>query len=303
MRQQTEEVFNIEKNKELFAYEMTEVYLALKGEFASISEKDLGYSQFYVTEKERNLPLSVIPQTRVEAVQMQLPQIPVELPGKLDIAFTAFENDAAEQGVVVTKPALSLPEVRPIAYKPVVLEWKADPAEKNAFSEQIPDLTLPAMAPVPKVVRKITGVQIPNIRSFGQLQHSVEADAPAPKKTEPSCVPKIEKIQMPCMPDVQRVDGAAIEVPVVIAVKMKPVAKPVVEPVAATIPAVTKPVTAVPTFRVTLPRQTIVLPDVLHCSQRMAAVDRPCNIEPIVTALPDVQKEYETFLAALAETF
>ena len=34
-----------ERNKELFEYEMTEVVLQLKGEFAKVSRKDLGLEE------------------------------------------------------------------------------------------------------------------------------------------------------------------------------------------------------------------------------------------------------------------
>lgn len=41
MEQETERLSDVERNKELFEYEMTEVILQLKGEFAKLSGKDL----------------------------------------------------------------------------------------------------------------------------------------------------------------------------------------------------------------------------------------------------------------------
>ena len=40
MKQETERLSDVERNKELFEYEMTEVILQLKGEYANLRGKD-----------------------------------------------------------------------------------------------------------------------------------------------------------------------------------------------------------------------------------------------------------------------
>ena len=72
------ENIDIEKHKELFAYEMTEVILNLRGEFAVISGKDTTYWEQRVEKKALEITPVVMPNIAVQEVRPgdQVPQIP-----------------------------------------------------------------------------------------------------------------------------------------------------------------------------------------------------------------------------------
>ena len=65
---------DVERNKELFEYEMTEVILQLKGEFAKFTSKDLSFDESQVEVKKPEIS--------------EIPQVSMELNG--------FENEVAE---------------------------------------------------------------------------------------------------------------------------------------------------------------------------------------------------------------
>lgn len=83
MGQKRIEKIDIERCKELFEYEMTEVILMLKGEFAAVSGKDLGLSQYQISEKRRNAPKEAISHTHIPTIEVQLMDISNELAEKL----------------------------------------------------------------------------------------------------------------------------------------------------------------------------------------------------------------------------
>ena len=69
------ENINIEKNKELFEYEMTEVILKLKGEFAAFSGKDTRFADMVVANAKLRVNTSGVVQVRMEDRHIETPSI------------------------------------------------------------------------------------------------------------------------------------------------------------------------------------------------------------------------------------
>jgi len=83
---------DVERNKELFEYEMTEVILQLKGEFAKFTSKDLSFDESQVEVKKPEIS--------------EIPQVSMELNG--------FENEVAEVKAGSNQfdlPELNMPEI------------------------------------------------------------------------------------------------------------------------------------------------------------------------------------------------
>ena len=69
------ENINIEKNKELFEYEMTEVILKLKGEFAAFSGKDTRFADMVVDDAKLRINTSEVVQVQRENHHIETPAI------------------------------------------------------------------------------------------------------------------------------------------------------------------------------------------------------------------------------------
>lgn len=69
------ENINIEKNKELFEYEMTEVILKLKGEFAAFSGKDTRFADKVVDDAKLRINTSEVVQVQMENHHIETPAI------------------------------------------------------------------------------------------------------------------------------------------------------------------------------------------------------------------------------------
>ena len=85
----TTKEMDVEQNKELFEYEMTEVLLKLKGEFAVVSGQDTRYAESSVDESKLAVNLSDIP--KVEAGQVK---IDVEVSGTETLEIDPKMTDA-----------------------------------------------------------------------------------------------------------------------------------------------------------------------------------------------------------------
>lgn len=105
------EQVNIEKCKELFAYEMTEVLLMLKGEFAAVSGSELGYSQYHVSEEKRNAPMAVIQREQMPGIQIRPAHIAVDMGTDIAEIITSVEEGNAKQEIAVEHPCLLLPKL------------------------------------------------------------------------------------------------------------------------------------------------------------------------------------------------
>lgn len=75
MRNKVENI-NINENVDLFEYEMTEVILRLKGEFAAFTGKDTKYAEVAVDEQKLVINLPTISAVRIPEGFVELPKIP-----------------------------------------------------------------------------------------------------------------------------------------------------------------------------------------------------------------------------------
>lgn len=152
MEQKNMENIDIEKHKELFAYEMTEVILKLKGEFAVVSGKDTQYWKDRVEEKSLKIAPVVLPETGLEQVQLPVPQVPAVSA----IALPEVSN---------TYPQVTMPEIgRFCTPKPVQL--KLEPIQVAVPRVIVPDTRISE----PELEQPL-GSSVPQVRSF----HGIDA--------------------------------------------------------------------------------------------------------------------------------
>lgn len=114
------ENINIEKNKELFEYEMTEVILKLKGEFAAFSGKDTKFAEIVVDDAKLHISSPKVVQVEVEDYRVESPKI-----GSIQKIKTAH--------VEVKKTTLQLPVIPKISDE----DGKK---EKNTFNTKKADV-------------------------------------------------------------------------------------------------------------------------------------------------------------------
>ena len=111
MKQETERLSDVERNKELFEYEMTEVILQLKGEFAKLSGKDLHLEAEQFALKPLNLP-AAMPEVTIDPVQIAVDSVPV------------FETLSAMPEITMHDSKMDYPDVsalNPIAIQPIAM--------------------------------------------------------------------------------------------------------------------------------------------------------------------------------------
>ena len=116
MEEKIIEMTDIEKSKELFEYEMTEIILMLKGEFASVSGKELGYIPHEISEESRSELLKLLPKTALPPVELQKVEIPKELAAKLAVSapyaeISAGMEEAAMQIAASRTADIQLPDL------------------------------------------------------------------------------------------------------------------------------------------------------------------------------------------------
>lgn len=198
------EKIDIEKSKELFAYEMTEVLLMLKGEFARVSGKDMRYEQWAVDEKKQELPQVNIPTVALEKSQITLPGVrapqPVNIPeakvcacAQAVPAIAAFEKPQLPQ-ISVEAKQVALPQVAPVS------------GSVNMPQVQTQKVCVSVPAPVAPVAPKGVQAQIEKIELA--LPNTA---APAQKNVEAVEVKSVQ-VQIPALPKFQ---AAAVQTPVV----------------------------------------------------------------------------------------
>lgn len=80
MKKDTINEMNVEKNKELFEYEMTEVILKLKGEFAVVSGKDSRYKDVAVDQTKLDVSVEPLPKVGTPTQLVSVPNAVIDLP-------------------------------------------------------------------------------------------------------------------------------------------------------------------------------------------------------------------------------
>lgn len=171
MEQSTIEKVDIEKHKELFAYEMTEVLLMLKGEFAAVSGSELGYSEYHVSEEKRNAPMAVVQREQMPGIQIRPAHIAVDMGTDIAEIITSVEEGNAKQEIEVEPPCLSLPKLG----IPKILDKEQEMDVHCAVSVPRISVNVPGNIPAPSY--SLPKVPLPELKNLPEVtipQLSVE---------------------------------------------------------------------------------------------------------------------------------
>lgn len=135
---------DIEACKELFAYEMTEVVLMLKGEFATVSGKELGLSQSLVSKELRDAPKEALSNIHIPAIEVRPTGLSndaiLQNPSSFGAAFSRANADGRQPATIKLNVALPVhPTVSPLPSLPILQADAPCPAAISALSRvQIP---------------------------------------------------------------------------------------------------------------------------------------------------------------------
>jgi hypothetical protein len=320
MDQKKTEKVDIERSKELFEYEMTEVLLMLKGEFAAVSGKELDYARHHVSKEQMELPLSVLRQGPIPAVEVRLDALCAELLPKIKAQPAA----PAAQAVTVAKPQLVLPAIRKPEILPQIRIAPVTPPCLPAVPRAVPPVPgqIPAPScPLPRVrLPKQTALpkaDIPTL-SVAQIRPEIpavtrfEAAVPNPQ-IAPVCVSVPDTAAAVTAADaaVRKLQQSAVPTPVrppvpsqtaALNLKIPKVdAAPVsLSPAAVSLPRVPKTVTFTLPQILPEPQAKVFIPSVPRCNtQRQFKAAGVQQLPPVaVPAKPDVQQQLREILAA-----
>lgn len=181
MSQKSVENINIEKNKELFEYEMTEVLLNLKGEFATFSGKGTTFEDAAVTDEQLAIPSVEIPPVEITELHIDISQ------RRPDVSFQC--PDAA--GSVTLQ--IALPEPPPqvgafhIESKPIIVPVPDCVLPKKDVEKTPPlvcvsaarDIVVPSIPEewnysVPEHSVAFTKLEVPNTQAFCWAPNKLE---------------------------------------------------------------------------------------------------------------------------------
>lgn len=299
----TEKVISdIEKNKELFEYEMTEVILQLRGEFAKMSGKDMNCDIAGISVEKPDVKMNV-PDIKVESVPIDTAGIP----GKVDFAVLGNIPE-----LELDKGNITAPEV------PDISAAVGNVKTGSVSVEHIGIAGLNVAAPVIKTVTpqefkaESESIEIPEVRLGTDIGKNIEVEKTTVDVPGAVSVPdmknadiKVEKTNI-TVPEVKAfgaanippvsVERAAVEIPdtkLPDFVKMPPVA---VEHTSVDIPdtklpeAVNIPPVAIERTSVDVPTDVILPPEI---SITAANIEKPDihigNISaPAVPELSDI---------------
>ena len=205
MDQKHMDKIDIERCKELFEYEMTEVVLMLKGEFAAVSGKDLGLSQYRISDEKRNAYKMVSP---IPTIEVQPVAIPKTLRDKPVSPNLSIQTDPV-------KLAISVPAQKQFQYSGVLPQIQVETlcqldiphpsrtsfprrAQVRCTAAQIgvsaiqetPRMNIPPMDTAPMAV------EIPEVTSFAQATKSISTipESIAPDKIT---IPEVPALSIP----------------------------------------------------------------------------------------------------------
>lgn len=179
MKQETERLSDVERNKELFEYEMTEVILQLKGEFAKLSGKDLHLEAEQFAVKPLNLP-AAMPEVTIDPVQIAVDSVPVfetlsAMPeiamhdSKMDYPDVSALNPIAIQPIAMHLPELDYPSVpdistcHPFEISMEMPEISYDTPQKMTMLKMTDVKVAPTAIPAVSYDLKNLSVKIPDI--------------------------------------------------------------------------------------------------------------------------------------------
>lgn len=177
---------DVERNKELFEYEMTEVILQLKGEFAKVSGKDLKLDEAQFEKPALDIP-SDIPAVKIAPISLETSTTGASVPGEtFTIPDITIQNTTIDCPAVPV-PAMDMPDTVQVK-KPeldcVIVE------KMKGYSASTVELRLPSVsADIPDV----SVADIPTIVPLTSKNQNVNAAIKIPQAILSA---KIEKIQI-----------------------------------------------------------------------------------------------------------
>ncbi|MBQ3941017.1 MAG: hypothetical protein II723_07885 [Oscillospiraceae bacterium] len=161
MDQQAKALSDIERTKELFEYEMTEVVRQLKGSFAGLNAERLGLDESGFEVPAVQVPAE-LPAVSAEPVRLQFD--PAAVPQSV--------SAAAIPQVSVSAPAVSIPAV------PQVTPAAIPAAEMTAKQIAVPEIPAIPGFRMPETAEQTVRVQMPQVPDAGKISASVPAAAP-----------------------------------------------------------------------------------------------------------------------------
>ena len=135
---------DVERNKELFEYEMTEVILQLKGEFAKVSGKDMHYDDALFAAQKPDIQVD-IPKVTVDPVSV------AEIHTDVDVsaAVSALQKTAA---VTVDVEVPAVPQMK----APALGQIEVKPVEMELQTVKITPCEIPAVQITPPAVDAVS---------------------------------------------------------------------------------------------------------------------------------------------------
>lgn len=240
------ENINIEKNKELFEYEMTEVILRLKGEFAAFSGKDTKFAEMVVDDARLHIAPPKVAQVDVEDCSVETPMIssvPKTKTAHVEVKETTLqlpvipkmtdESGKKEESSFSTKKAniwqgIVLPSL-PLLSKPTFSKGLPEKSLKDVEKEIISSVEIPPLASIFDSAQKMKKeahtapvlVHVPRIirhSNWNKGRESVQCKKSTSKKTVPNVGYDSAKMmnQLEGLSTVPAVDRAEIKVPYIV---------------------------------------------------------------------------------------
>lgn len=198
---------DIERCKELFEYEMTEVVLMLKGEFAAVSGKDMGLSQYRISDEKRNAYKSVSPIPTIEVQPVAIPKTlrdkPVSPnlsiqtdPVKLDISVPA-QKQFQYSGVLPQIQVEALCQLD-IPHPSRTFFPRRAPVSCTAAQIDVSAIQETPRMHIPPVETAPVAVEIPEVASFAQTTKAIST-IPENIATEKITIPEVPALSMPAV--------------------------------------------------------------------------------------------------------
>lgn len=220
---------DIAKHKELFEYEMTEVLLNLKGDFAAFSGKDTKFAESSVAEERLIVPAVSIPDPSPVAVHVEISAqspntafdprraesktVPVKIaPVKQPVLPQPAEIETSP--VSVRLPEYAVPEIKCAGFRgpdqihvavPVLPQMPPlSPAKPSAAPVRINVPSLPDRKPVFGIKAGLADVKLPSVRpvplSSFSLQTRFQLSSLMQKKAEMPVIPDTAPVVCPALP-------------------------------------------------------------------------------------------------------
>ena len=154
MEQKPVKNIDIEKCKELFAYEATQVALALRGEFAAVSGKMTGYEKSRVSDEAKKAPKKALTQMKVPSIEVKTMKMDSELRKKLAASAELVGNMPQKLCDAFSATSVSVPKV------PDVSLVEISPVKMTAYQKPVPLAPSVSFKSLPQVTVQVPQIQV-----------------------------------------------------------------------------------------------------------------------------------------------